>query len=159
MKTLKEMVNAFYDYLGEKKSSLLRSAWEHDTLLQHVYKELTEQLKTEITLKNANYDAFTNEMSRRQWLQEHCDAKVKALVEECKKELKFKDNRIHALEKEVSRVFEPTKQFWNQEMDKLLDDALRALAEIEDLPPLRERERKDISRLAIATIKMKRDCL
>ncbi len=159
IKSLKDMVTAFCDYLGEKKDSHLRETHLHDSILKHVYKELSEQIRVEITMKNANYDAFENEMSRRKWMEEHCEAKVKALIEECKKELKFKDNRIHALEKEVSRVFDPTKQFWNQEMDKLLDHALKALEEIEDLPPLREKERREISRLAISVIKMKRDCL
>jgi hypothetical protein len=50
------------------------------------------------------------------------------LFREAKKELEIKDRRISFLESEVTRVFEPTKDFWNKNKDQTiqqLEDALR----------------------------------
>ncbi len=49
------------------------------------------------------------------------------LFREAKKELEIKDKRIAFLESEVTRVFEPTRKFWNEELETKLAIAVEAL--------------------------------
>jgi hypothetical protein len=52
------------------------------------------------------------------------------LFREAKRELEIRDKRIKELQDECTRLFYPTREFWNQERVKPLIDALERISEI-----------------------------
>ena len=52
------------------------------------------------------------------------------LFREAKKELEIKDKRISFLESEITRVFDPIRQFWNNENKEKLDKAEEEIVEL-----------------------------
>jgi len=54
----------------------------------------------------------------------------KHLMKECKQELAYKDARIAHLEKEVTRVFEPTRQFWNDQLSEKIVELEKQIVEL-----------------------------
>ena len=51
------------------------------------------------------------------------DAEIEYLIKEAKKELSEKDKTIAHLSSECTRLFEPTRKFWNGEKDKAIAEA------------------------------------
>jgi len=62
-------------------------------------------------------------------MEKHHTTEREHLISECRQELARKDERIAYLEKEVSRVFDPTKKFWSDQMDELLDYVITKMQE------------------------------
>jgi hypothetical protein len=55
------------------------------------------------------------------------------LVKEAKRELKLKDKRIAHLESEVSRLFEPTRAFWNSKQEEIIAKQKEEIEELREL--------------------------
>lgn len=55
------------------------------------------------------------DVDRERIMREEASRDRADLIARCKDELAAKDRRIAFLEKEATRLFEPTKEFWNQE--------------------------------------------
>jgi len=51
------------------------------------------------------------------------DAEIENLIKEAKKELSEKDKTIAHLSSECTRLFDPTRKFWNDEKDKAIAEA------------------------------------
>jgi len=49
------------------------------------------------------------------------------LYREALKEIKIRDNRIKELQDECTRLFEPTREYWNQERARPLVEALEKI--------------------------------
>ena len=51
----------------------------------------------------------------------------KRLFDECKSELKRKDDRISLLEAETTRLFDPVRLFWSEDVREAIKDLAQAL--------------------------------
>lgn len=54
---------------------------------------------------------------------------IKGLFKSAKSELAIKDKRIAFLETECTRLYEPTRKFWNDDLEKKLSEKEAALSE------------------------------
>jgi hypothetical protein len=61
--------------------------------------------------------------NRRDWLQRE----ISSILEAAKSELTAKDKRIAFLETETTRLFDPVRKFWNDDMNEKLKDVSTAL--------------------------------
>lgn len=55
------------------------------------------------------------------------DAEIENLIKEAKKELSEKDKTIAHLSSECTRLFDPTRKFWNGEKDKTITEARKII--------------------------------
>ena len=51
------------------------------------------------------------------------------LFREAKREIEIRDKRIKELQDECTRLFEPTREFWNKERASVLIEALEVISE------------------------------
>lgn len=111
--------------MDELSASLSRERRAKGVLLD--CKETIEKQKKEIKdLKNKNYKLANTVSFGDEELKETIKAKnseIENLIKEAKKELSEKDKTIAHLSSECTRLFDPTRKFWNDEKDKAITEA------------------------------------
>lgn len=78
----------------------------------------------------------------------------KHLFREAKKEIEIRDKRIKELQDECTRLFEPTREFWNkglQAENKKLREALIKIAN-DRTPPWDKKDYQDVAREALKEV-------
>ena len=53
--------------------------------------------------------------------REYMRANEARFIRDAKEELAFKDKRIKVLEDEITRIYDPIKKFWNEDMEKKVE--------------------------------------
>ena len=92
-------------------------------------KERVKDLEQKLSDSESDWLKMREIAEETQRKLEEGERRNSSLIEEAKKELSTKDKRIAYLESECSRLFEPTKKFWNDENEKKLAESQATLRE------------------------------